>query len=204
MAGPVSFTLAWIILGAAWPEYDPRTHFISELAASDAPHPWAMVAAFLLLGVLVLIFARGLWGPLGVVVPALIGIFGAGSIGSGIARCDPGCGGASFANQAHTIITYTGLGALTLATLALPFVVGRNRRWRTHRIYSALTGLLAAFIFLRGFERFGGIGVGQRLFVSLLFVWLIVLAVRLGRGDLTPPRARGTPLSREEAGEDAR
>jgi len=199
VVGPIMFTLAWIVSGAAWPGYAPRSQFISELAASDAPHGGAMVAAFLLLGVLVLIFARGLWGTLGVVVPALIGVFGAGSIGSGIARCDPGCGGASFANQAHTIITYGGLGALTLATLALPFVVGRDPSpaaagtRRGYRVYSALTGVLAAIIFVRGFEAFGGVGLGQRLFVGLLFLWLVVLAVRLGQGDLTPPLHESAP-----------
>ena len=215
VAGPIMFTLAWIVLGAAWPGYDPRAHYISELAASDAPHAWAMVAAFLLLGVLVLVFARGLWGVLGTIVPALVGVFGAGSIGSGIARCDPGCGGASFANQAHTTITYCGLGALTLATLALPWVVGRDPSpaaagtRRGYRVYSALTGVLAAIIFVRGFEAFGGVGLGQRLFVSLLFVWLVVLAMRLGRGDRTPRPATagapavGTPLLAGE-GESAR
>ena len=199
VVGPTMFTLAWIVFGAAWPGYDPRSQFISELAASDAPHGRAMVTAFLLLGVLVLIFARGLWGTLGVVVPALIGVFGAGSIGSGIARCDPGCGGASFANQAHTTITYCGLGALTLATLALPWVVGRDPSpaaagtRRGYRVYSALTGVLASSIFVRGFEAFGGVGLGQRLFVGLLFSWLVVLAVRLGRGDLTLPLHESAP-----------
>ena len=65
IAGPIGFTLAWLGLGAAWPDYDPRTHYISELAASDAPHGVAMVAAFVALGVLMLVFARMLLWALG-------------------------------------------------------------------------------------------------------------------------------------------
>jgi hypothetical membrane protein len=181
---PLQFTLAWIILGRLRPGYDPRQQFISELAATDAPGAGPMIAAFLTLGFLTLAFTVGLRRALGdgavaLAGTALIALFGLGSVGSGLFRCDPGCGGASFANTAHTIITHLGLGALTLATLVLPVRFRRDRRWAGLRAYSWLTGSLAVAIFARGFAAFGGAGLGQRLFIALLFLWLAVVAARL-------------------------
>ena len=145
-----------------------------------------MIAAFLALGALTLAFSAGLHrgidggrgSPLG---PALVAVFGACTIGSGLFRCDPGCGGASLSNTLHTVITHAGLGALVLATLLLPFRLARDGRWRDLRPYSWLTGLGATAIFAAGFERFGGAGLGQRLFIGLLFLWLAVMAARLLR-----------------------
>lgn len=190
------FTCAWIAFGLAWAEYNPRTSYISELAANGAPHTLPMVAAFLLLGALTLVFTLGLRRALGVGIPAviasaLVGLFSVATIGSGLARCDPGCGGASTSNQLHTLITYTGLGALVLATLVLPFAIAHDPRWRGFRPYSWLTGLLATAIFLRGFAAFGGEGLGQRLFVSLLFLWIVLVALRLQRLGPVQPRPLG-------------
>ena len=184
LLGPVQFTLAWAALGFLRPDYSHRRQFISELAAAGAPYAGVMTGAFLLLGLLSLAFARGLHrgisrgrgSPLG---PALIALFGAGSIGSGIFRCDPGCGGHSWANALHTLITHLGLGALVLATVTIPLRFTRDPAWRAYRAYSWLTGLVAVGLFAKGFAAFGGAGLGQRLFIGVLFLWLGVLALRL-------------------------
>jgi hypothetical membrane protein len=196
IAGPIGFTLAWLGLGAAWPDYDPRNRYISELAASDAPHGVAMVAAFVALGVLMLVFARVLRRALGTGAAALgvallIYIFGGTSIVSGLARCDPGCGGSSLTNQTHTVSTHIGLGALVLATLLLPWATRPDRRWRTFGVYSWLTGLVATAIFALDFATFGGVGTGQRLFVSLLFLWLVLVARRIQRLGPVQPQPWG-------------
>lgn len=196
MAGPIGFTLAWIAFGAAWPGYDPRADYISELAAAGAPLAVPMVGAFLLLGALTLLHAAGLWRGLGpgaaaAVVAGCVGFHGAATIASGLARCDRGCGGDSLANRLHTLVTYAGLGVLVLGVLALPWAVGRDPRWRGYRLYSWLTGLLAIAIFLRGFASFGGVGLGQRLFISLLFLWLVLVAARLHRVGATAAQAMG-------------
>ena len=119
LLGPVQFTLAWAALGFVRPDYSHRRQFISELAVAGAPFAGVMTSAFLLLGLLSLAFAlglhrgisRGRGSPLG---PALIALFGAGSIGSGIFCCDPGCGGHSWANALHTLLTHLGLYQLLI------------------------------------------------------------------------------------------
>ena len=182
--GPLQFTLAWVIVGAARPGYSPVRQYISELAATGGRGAWVMVASFLALGLLTLAFVpalhRGLAGGLGGLIgPLLIAVFGAGTIGSGIFRCDPGCGGASLSNTLHTLITYTGLGSLVGATLVLPLRLGRARGWAGYRACSWLAGSVALAIFLRGFATFGGLGLGQRLFIGALFLWLALIASRL-------------------------
>ncbi|CAA9589986.1 MAG: hypothetical protein AVDCRST_MAG88-4704 [uncultured Thermomicrobiales bacterium] len=184
--GPLQFTLAWIIVGAARPSYSPVRQYISELAAPGGQGALVMVASFLALGLLTLAFVPALHRVLddgvgGAIGPFLIALFGVGSIGSGIFRCDPGCGGASLSNTLHTLITYTGLGSLVGATLVLPLRLGRARGWAGFRAYSWLTGIVALAIFLRGFAAFGGVGLGQRLFIGALFLWLAALALRLFR-----------------------
>lgn len=186
MAGPLAFTLAWLVLGALRPGYDPLTQYISELAEVGGRYAPIMIAAFLLLGALTLAFAPGLHRGIGAGAgspagPLLVAIFGAGAIGSGLFRCDPGCAGVSLANRLHTLITYTGLGALTLATLVLPLRLSGDRDWRGYRWYSWLSGVAAIAIYLRGFETFVGDGLGQRLFIGVLFLWLGVMALRLYR-----------------------
>lgn len=181
---PLQFTLAWVVLGATRPGYDPRRQYISELAAVGAPDAGPMIAAFLTLGLLTLAFAHGLRRALGgggaaLAGTALIAVFGLGSLGSGLFRCDPGCGGSSPANTAHTVSAHLGLGALVLATLVLSVRFGRDRRWSGLSIYSRLTGVGAFAIFVRGFAAFGGVGLGQRLFIATLFLWLAVVALRL-------------------------
>lgn len=191
IAGPLVFTLAWVVLGALEPGYDPAAQFISELAAYGARRAAVMVTAFLALGLLSLAFAPGLQrgiaaGAGGAIGPALVGVFGLCTLGSGLVRCDPGCDGASFNNSTHSLITHIGLGALILATLVLPLRVAGAARWRGFRAYSWLTGGAVIAIVLVGFDRFGGPGLGQRLFVELLLLWLAVSAAYL----LLPTRSR--------------
>ena len=210
---PLQFPAAWAILGAVRPGYSPARQYISELAEQGAPRAGVMVASLLALGLLALAFAAGLHravaggGVVAALGPALIAVFGAGSIGSAVFRCDPGCGGASRENTLHTLVTYAGLGALTLATLVLPLRFGRDRRRAGYRAYSRLTGAVAVAIYLRGFNAFGGVGLGQRLFIGALFLWLAVSALRLfrlaGRAPTYGPRppSRSTSVEREGGAE---
>ncbi|CAA9590074.1 MAG: hypothetical protein AVDCRST_MAG18-4870 [uncultured Thermomicrobiales bacterium] len=199
---PLQFTLAWVVLGAARPDYDPRRQYVSELAAVGAPDAGPMLAAFLALGLLTLAFAVGLRHALGggataLIGSALIAVFGLGSLASGLFRCDPGCGGGSPANTAHTVSAHLGLGALILATLVLAVRFGRDRRWAGLRAYSLLTGGVALAIFARGFAAFGGVGLGQRLFLATLFLWLAVVALRLLH-LASQPEADGTDSTAQQ------
>jgi len=60
LAGPIAFTIAWLVGGLVQDEYSPRREDISALAASDAQHAWIMITGFVLLGVGTVALAAGL------------------------------------------------------------------------------------------------------------------------------------------------
>jgi hypothetical membrane protein len=55
--GPIQSVLGWVIAGALWPEYNPVTQTISDLAAPESPVNWIMSGFFILGGVLTLIIS---------------------------------------------------------------------------------------------------------------------------------------------------
>jgi hypothetical membrane protein len=44
--GPIQSVLGWVIAGALWPEYNPVTQTISDLAAPESPVNWIMSGFF--------------------------------------------------------------------------------------------------------------------------------------------------------------
>ena len=60
VAGPIVFTVAWLVAWAVQDDYSPRHEDISALAALDAQRPWIMVTGFLALGVGVTLLGLGL------------------------------------------------------------------------------------------------------------------------------------------------
>ena len=50
VAGPIAFTLAWLVGGLVQDEYSFRQEDISALAEMDAQHAWIMITGFVLLG----------------------------------------------------------------------------------------------------------------------------------------------------------
>jgi hypothetical membrane protein len=51
MAGPIAFTIAWLLGGLVQDEYSVRQEDVSALAALDAQHAWIVITGFVLLGV---------------------------------------------------------------------------------------------------------------------------------------------------------
>lgn len=53
--GPIQSVLGWVIAGSLWPDYNPVTQTISDLAAFESPVKWIMSAFFVFGGVLTII-----------------------------------------------------------------------------------------------------------------------------------------------------
>ena len=53
--GPIQSVLGWVIAGWLWPDYNPVTQTISDLAAFESPVKWIMSAFFVFGGVLTII-----------------------------------------------------------------------------------------------------------------------------------------------------
>ena len=73
--------------------------------------------------------------------------------------------------------------ALIAAPLVLAKAFGRDDHWRPLRAYSIVTGLLGFALLVLFVTAPAGTwnGLVQRIFVSVLFLWIAVLALRLAR-----------------------
>ncbi len=186
-AAPVVFSLAIVILSAQRPGYDHARHAISALGELGAPQAVLFNAlGFVPTGVLFVAFALGLRRSLGPHVswagPALVGVAGLGYIGAGIFSCDPGCprGVGSLSNLMHGVFSVSAFAAHALA----PLVVARALsvgRWQGYRRFSATVGVVAVVVLLLGPAFLAWLGLWQRVFLGLAYLWIEVTAFQLWR-----------------------
>jgi hypothetical membrane protein len=198
MAGPIAFTLAWVIGGLVQDEYSFRLEAISALAAMDAQYAWIMISGFVLLGAGTVALAVGLATALrsrsAVIGSILLMIAGIGPIVAGLARNDcssklPACaaradaGEVSWHHQVHDNVSLIVFIALIAAPLVFARAFGRDDRWRPLRTYSFVTGLLGFALLVLYVVASEGAwnGLAQRAFVSVLFLWIAVVGLRLSR-----------------------
>jgi uncharacterized membrane protein HdeD (DUF308 family) len=132
VAGPVLFTVAWVVSSLRQVGHSAAEVQLSGLAAEDARDPQIMMAGFVLLGAGTVMLGAGL----GRVTaprragPWLVLAAGATSVAAGLFRRDhlllagPGFAGESWHNQVHDVVSGVGYGAM----LAAPLVLAR--RWR--------------------------------------------------------------------------
>jgi hypothetical membrane protein len=199
MAGPIAFTAAWLLGGLVQDEYSVRQEDISALAAMDAQYAWIMITGFVVLGVGTVALAAGLAStlryPSAVIGSVLLMIAGIGLAVAGLARNDcsselPACaaradaGEVSWHHQVHDNVSLIIFLALIAAPLVFARAFGRDDRWRPLRSYSILTGLLGFALLVLYMIASAGTwnGLVQRVFVSVLFLWIAVLGFRLSQG----------------------
>jgi hypothetical membrane protein len=197
MAGPIAFTLGWLIGGLVQDAYSFRQD-ISALAAMDAQYAWVMITGFVLLGLGTVALAAGLVStlryPSAVIGSVLLMIGGIGLVVAGLARNDcsselPACaarvdaGEVSWHHQVHDNVSLILFLALIGAPLVLARAFGRDDRWRPLRTCSILTGVLGFALLVLYIVVSAGAwnGFAQRTFVSVLFLWIAVVGSRLSR-----------------------
>jgi hypothetical membrane protein len=210
IVGSVLFTATFLVEGATRPGYDPWRQPISALSLGEGG--WVQAVNFVVFGLLLACFARGLglalapgagskWAPRLQVIAAL------GLIIDGLFAQDPALGyspGVATPAVASGHAPLHQLGA-TLVFTALPlrcFVLARrfalesrvDRRWRGWAAYSVATGvvfwaLLAAFAVASGTPA-GPAGLFEKLASIVMSVYGISLASMLlaagGRLSMAP------------------
>jgi hypothetical protein len=179
----------------------------SDLGAYTAESPWvANQIGSNLAGVLLFVFAIGLWRSLGRhpsarIGSALVGLAGVCIFLTGFIRLDcreidAGCGNSSWHAQSHLA-----LAALTALVLVLaPFVVARalklTQNWRDLWVPTLAFAVGTIVAGVAG-SAVGG-GLGSLLAALVWFTWVAMLAVRMLRqtrtGDIGEPTASAQPL----------
>ncbi|TCC39100.1 DUF998 domain-containing protein [Kribbella capetownensis] len=187
VAGPL-FVLAFLLQGALKGSgYDALRHPVSSLELGA--HGWIQVANFLVVGLLTIAFAVGLWRPGLRAGAVLIALWGVGLIGAGLFTTDPVSG---FPLGTPASSDYTTSGAvhdafslpafLLLAAAQVVLSRGHGPRWMIYSLLSATAFLVFFFLASAGFSQASAFvdlaGLFQRLTVTIGSAWLVALAVR--------------------------
>jgi hypothetical protein len=195
MIGPALFVGAFTFAGWLRPGYDPLREYVSAL--SIGPLGWIQIANFVVVGVLLFLFARGVaiefrHGPASKAGPLLLEIIAGSLLLSGPFVMDPATtppGGVSLHGTLHGIF-----GALVFSLMPINcFVFVRRfreeRQWRTFQPWTLAAGtIIAAAVVLltiatkvpaatRVFTAWRG--VIQRAALIPYMCWLFVFAMRL-------------------------
>jgi len=168
----------YVIVGAALhflePEYDPRYRFMSEYAWSA--HGWLMTTTFfvLALGLLTVALAlRNLYGPSrsARVGFGLLVVGAAGIVVAGVFRGFP----------LHDVGGAVGLPSVVMAALLLSWSFRCAPGWRPLFLITLLIALGMFTALLSMIIDVGMPGLQQRIFLSLILLWLAIVAHRLVR-----------------------
>lgn len=201
IGGALLITVGWIIggllqgSGYSWSQQE-----ISDLGALTAKSAWVWNLADSLSGLLLLIFAFGLFAVVrssraGRIGAGLVAVVGAGSVIDGLLREDcplstsEACQrlqdgpGLSWHHQAHDIESVI----VFLAMIAAPFVLGTAfhsidglRQLRRGSIATGTLMVVAAVAYAFLYGNPGG-GIAQRLLVVVFMAWIAALSVTMLR-----------------------
>ncbi len=179
----------WIIASLLRPGYDQLTQYGSELAAGQ--NSIIMNANFVITGSLIIVFSFGLFtnihaGKRPAIGSILLGIFGLGELVTAAFPCDPGCPlliSQSLSQSIHSVIAVIAFGSIALAPLLISLGLRRDTRWARYQPYSLVTGLASVGLFLLFsvaiLSSFHYVGLLQRVFLAVPFIWIEILAIHL-------------------------
>jgi hypothetical membrane protein len=191
LAALATFVVGVVLADRAQPgAFSPANDDISDLGAHTASSPWLynQVAANLT-GVLVLVFAFGLWRALGEGWLSRLGVAGLGIVGIGLLLdgvfrldcqgIDAACDNTSWHSDAHRVESGVTAAALLLAPPILAFAFRRVPAW--HPVW--LVTLLATPASILASALFSALGDGAatRAGSVVWFGWLAFVALRLLR-----------------------
>ena len=198
IVGIVAYVLSNVIAQLLPPHYSPITQAISDLAVG--PYGWLMAVMFLLYSVLSLAFLLGcvwgtskegrsrvglifltMWG----VLPGVLAFFPTDIVD---AHGYPGSMQAIHMTTTlhgflHIVLSLIAFSSGMLATLFISLRFKRDARLRSLRTPALLIALLMwpTFLLTDTFAKLGLYGVGERLFVGLGLLWMLIVALWIRR-----------------------
>ncbi|WP_166355229.1 DUF998 domain-containing protein [Phytoactinopolyspora limicola] len=207
IVGALVFTTGWLVAGAIQDRYDPRSDYISSLAAVDAANPWIMITAMVAFGVGVMSLGAGLFAVLedrmGRIASFAVLLSGLGVVVVGMMRHDcgvqlPSCsvrvsmGEVSGYHAVHDVAAGLTFVLAGIAQLLISRGVRRHDAWRYLRLPSSISGVLTLVLFTLMTSDLlpEWVGVIQRTIAIVASIWVSALGVHLFRLDI-----RGHQLS---------
>jgi hypothetical membrane protein len=207
IAGPILFTVAFVVQGLLRPDYSPVAEPVSALAVG--PNGWVQDVNFFVLGPLMLAYAVGLHlgvrpARAGMVGPALLAVSAAGIVLAGAVPMRQGAGGVTDEPAGHEVaafMIFLGAGA---GLMAISRRLAADPRWRSLAAFTLAGGATIVVLFLAigvlastpdaPFYRW--FGLAQRVLIAVYVPCTVVLALRLLRVASTADvMRRSTPTS---------
>ena len=183
IGGIIYFIVAVVVLHFLRPEYNPINHAVSNYAVG--PYGYLMTAAFYVLALSVFALALGLFRSTALINLSRIAVLllFLASCGMVIMGIFPGDVHALHPPATITgIIHWTAAGISFLSIMIAAFLLSSSfksdERWQEFRLPCFLLALaiVGALLLYGILALVGWIGIGQRIYIAVCLVWLLVLA----------------------------
>jgi hypothetical membrane protein len=213
IAGALVFTAGWLIAGRLQKHYNPRSDYISSLAAGGAVDPWIMIVALATFGVGVMFVGAGLvhalpdpmgrFGSMGILLSG-VGVLLAGSMRHDCGVQLPDCsakvsmGEISAYHALHDVVTGLTFIVAGASQLLISSSVHRRVGWRHLRLPSMASGGLTLLLFAVMISEIfpGWAGAIQRVIAVIACVWVSTLSIHLCRVSVKDHRRRRSSAAR--------
>jgi hypothetical membrane protein len=187
--GPLMFAITVVFVGSQRPDYSHVNQFMSELGETGGHMAWVMnYLGFMLPAALILIFVLALRTGLPRTVLNSVGtsflvVFAASMFFAGVFSCDVGCPTTerSFNQILHDLFSILAFPAFTAGVFTCGLSLYRTAAWRRFGIYSLVTAILSLVLLVAMVQSEAsreGTGMYQRLYLGVLFLWLMALSIR--------------------------
>lgn len=188
------YVVAVVALHVLRPEYDPVSRVTSNYAVG--PYGYLMTATFFALAAALLALSLALSRTLvqqartrvglALLVAAALGVIVAGILPTDVTPDDSPV---SATGLVHILAGVSAFLCITVAALVVSRKLDRDPKWRAAK----QPALLLAFAIVVGLvisivaQPLGGRGIGQRIFLGTVLLWLLFMAARLGRAAKPAP-----------------
>jgi hypothetical protein len=191
VVGPIVLIIANLIASFSVSDYNPIQDSISSLAWT--PLGWLQSIGFLAIGLLIEVFAAGLffsihgaWGfRLGI---GLLVCFGFGLLLIGAFREDPVGGSHTIQGTIHTVTAAIVFSIFPIASLLIAISLRKDSYWKGLFIHTiVVTSVALTFVIGHIFlpAKPNWLGLYERILVANTVIWVEIMAIRLLRLSLS-------------------
>jgi len=192
IVGPLLFAATVLVAGTLRPDYSHVNQFMSELAEAGGQFAWLMkYFGFMLPAVFILIFvlafrSRFSGTALSSIGTSLLVVFAVSMFLAGVFPCDVGCSPPEPTSdqKLHDLFSILAFPSFTAGVFFWGVSLFRNTSWRRFGIYTLVTAILSfvlLVVMIQSEASREGTGTYQRLYLGVLFLWLIMLSARLSK-----------------------
>lgn len=189
IVGPLVFAITVVIVGSLRPDYNHVSQFMSELGEAGGQFAMAMnYFGFMLSAGLILVFVLVFRSHfprtvINSIATGLLALFAVSMFLAGVFSCDVGCSPSepTLDQKLHDLFSILAFPAFTAGVFVWGFSLWRTANWRGFGVYSLVTASLSLVLLVAMVQSEAsreGTGTYQRLYLGVLFLWLMAMAAR--------------------------